>query len=159
MRNFTAPIASMSISSMTSAFPTAPTKVSKPVRQRRQTVPPNCSWGTTTTVCCAQEVVESNDTLGFGPEVGAAWARTRSLMDFAYRIGAVTETVCAARREAVDGGGGEVAVLQSLLSKVERELVGTVVSLHGLKTEKYNGFVGTILGLANEAGEPRLKVE
>ena len=80
-------------------------------------------------------------------------------MDFAYRIGAVTETVCAARREAVDGGGGEVAVLQSLLSKVERGLVGTVVSLHGLKTEKYNGFVGTILGLANEAGEPRLKVE
>ena len=80
-------------------------------------------------------------------------------MDFAYRIGAVTETVCATRREAVDGGGGEVAVLQSLLSKVERELVGTVVSLHGLKTEKYNGFVGTILGLANEAGEPRLKVE
>ena len=145
---------------MASALPTAPTKVSKPVRQRRQTVHSQLQLGATATiVCCAQEVVESNDTLGFGPEVGAAWARTRSLMDFAYRIGAVTETVCAARRVAVDGGGGEVAVLQSLLSKVERELVGTVVSLHGLKTEKYNGFVGTIIGLANEAGEPRLKVE
>ena len=104
--------------------------------------------------CCAQEEVGSNDTLAsLDPEVGAAWSRTKSLMDFAYQVGAVKETVCAG--VAVDGGGGEVVVLQSMLSKVESQLVGTVVSLHGLKAEKYNGLVGTILGLVKEVGRDR----